>query len=162
MKRPATLLFVLLMIVLVPLELACAYLAYETFGEITSHLYFFVVAINLAFIALAIGYPRAAALGAVVLGLVIIPFQLVLGYRLVRVQTEASRILGYVYEHRIDTGQYPEDLSDYEFHDSTMKNYIQVYRLDGSYGGFILAYRVGTESTSHTYSPDNGWSYYPD
>ena len=60
MRRPTTQLFALLMLVLVPLELACAYLAYETIGEIVSHLYFFTVGINLIFTLVAIRYPRVS------------------------------------------------------------------------------------------------------
>jgi hypothetical protein len=162
MRKPTTQLFILLMLVLVPLELACAYLAYETIGEIVSSLYFLAVALNLVFILVAIRYPRAAALGAVALALAIVPYQLMLGHRLLRVQAEASVIVAYAYEQRLATGEYPGDLADYEYRDSTARKYIQRYTTDGSMGGFFLAFRVGTESTSHTYSPENGWSYYPD
>ena len=162
MRKPEILLFVLLMVILVPLELTCAYLAYQTIGEIVSHLYFLAVGINLLIVVLAIRYPRAAALGAFVLGLTIIPYQLVLGHRLLRVQLEASQMVAFVYEQRLSSGEYPVGLGDYEFRDPAMEKYIQVYRADESTGGFVLAYRVATESTSHTYSPDVGWSYYPD
>ena len=162
MRKPTTQLSVLLMLVLVPIELACAYLAYETIGEIVSGLYFIAVIINLVFIVVAIRFPRAAALGAVALALAIIPFQLVLGRRLLRVQTEASQIVAYVYEQRLATGEYPADLADYEYRDPTTRKYIQRYAADESVGDFRLAFRVGTKNTSHTYSPDVGWSYYPD
>ena len=162
MRRSETLLFVLLIVVLVPLELACAYLAYETIGEIVSHFYFLAVGINLVVIAVAIRYPRAAALGAFALALAIIPYQLVLGHRLLRVQLEASRIVAFAYEQRLSAGKYPADLAGYQFRDPAMEKYIQGYWTEESSGGFMLAFRVGTESTSHTYSPDVGWSYYPD
>lgn len=163
-KKTELLLFVLLMGILVPLEVLCAYLAYETIGEIVSALYFIVLAINLVFIVVAIRYRAAAALGAVVLGLAIIPYQLVLGYRLLRVQAEAASIVAYVYEYKLDTGEYPSDLTDYVFEDPATREYVQDYWADDSpdWGGFRLSYRIGTESTSHTYSPQNGWGYYPD
>ncbi len=162
MKKGETLLFGLLMLVLIPLELMCAYLAYETIGEVVSVMYFLAVGINLVFIVLAVRNRTLAALGAVVLGLVIIPYQLVLGQRLLRVQAEAARVVSYVYEQRLATGEYPADLSNYEFHDSAMASYVQNYRPDETRGGFVFAYRVGTETTSHTYSPQDGWSYYAD
>ena len=105
---------------------------------------------------------RAAALGAVTLALAIIPLQLMLGHRVLRVQAEASRIVAHVYEQRLATGEYPVDLADYEYRDPTTRKYVQLYAADESAGGFLLAFRVGTENTSHTYSPDVGWSYYPD
>ena len=69
LKRPAFHVFALLMLVLVPLELVCAYLAYETIGEISSMLTYFAVGLNLIFIVVALRYPRAAAVGAVLLGM---------------------------------------------------------------------------------------------
>ena len=163
-KKTEILLFGLLLGILVPLEVLCAYLAYETIGEIVSSLYFIVLGINLVFMVVAIRYRAVAALGAVVLGLAIIPYQLVLGHRLLRAQAEAASIVAYVYEYRLNAGEYPLDLSDYVFEDSAMREYIQEYRAGDSthWGGFLLAYRVGTESTSHTYSPQHGWGYYPD
>jgi hypothetical protein len=162
MERSKRWLLALLMLVLVPLEVACAYLAFETLGEVTSMLYFIAVAVNLLFILLAIRRPGAAAVGAFVLGLVIIPYQAVLGQRLIRVQAEAARIVSYAYEERLESGEFPADLAGYVFHDPGTELYIQNYSLSDEYGGFVLAYRVGTENTSHTYSPKDGWSYYPD
>jgi len=162
MRKPTTQLFILLMLVLVPLEIGCAYLVHETIGEVTSSLYFLAVALNLVFIVAALRYPRAAGLGALALALAIVPYQLVLGDRLLRVQQEASRIVAYAYEERLAAGAYPADLSDYGYHDPAMQKYIQRYAADDSAGGFFLAYRVGTENTSHTYTPENGWGYYPD
>ena len=162
MRKSERWLFGMLMVVLVPLEIGCAYLAFETLGEVTSALYLMATGINLIFIILAIRHPTAAAVAALILGLLIIPYQAVLGDRLVRVQSEAARIVGYAYEQRLETGVFPADLSEYEFHDPAMRPYIQSYRRDGSAGEFTLVFRVGTESTSHRYTPEYGWSYYPD
>jgi hypothetical protein len=162
MRKQTALLFILLMQILVPLELACAYLAYETLGEITCTLYFLAVGFNLVFVVVAIRRPVPAALGAVVLGLAIIPYQLMLGHRLLRVQREACQIVAHVYETRPATGEYPSDLANYEYRDPDMESFIQSYRSDESVGGFVLSFRVGTENTSHTYTPESGWSYYPD
>ena len=162
LKRPAFHVFALLLLVLVPLELVCAYLAYETIGEISSMLTYFAAGLNLILIVVALRYPRAAAAGAVLLGLAIVPYQLVLGDRLIRVQAEAAQIVGHVYEERLRTGQFPADLGAYTPLDPPTMAYIQRYERNGAVGGFFLAYRVGTESTSHSYTPDGGWSYYPD
>ena len=163
-NKTEVLLFALIMAILIPLEVLCAYLAYETIGEIVSKLYFFAVAINLVFILVAIRYRAVAALGAVALGLAIIPYQLVLGHRLLRVQVEAASIVGYVYDEKLQSGEYPADLSEFVFEDPAMERYVQAYRVDDStdWDGFLLSYCVGTESTSHTYSPRHGWGYYPD
>jgi hypothetical protein len=162
MKKVETWLFVLLLGVLVPLEIFCAYLAYETLGQVVSALYFLAVGINLVFILLAVRSRSLAALGVVALALVIIPYQLLLGQRLVRVQAEAARIVSFAYEQKIATGEYPPDLASYTFYDPEMEKYVQDYQVDASLGGFVVFYRVGTETTSHSYSPRYGWGYYPD
>ncbi len=162
MKKVEILLFVLLLAVIVPLEVLCAFLAHETIGEVTSTLYFLALGINLLFVVLAARSRSLAALGVVALALIIIPYQVLLGQRLLRVQAEAARIVTFAYEHKLNSGEYPPDLADYSFNDPEMKKYVQVYRIDESRGGFVLRYRVGTESTSHWYDPAGGWGYYPD
>jgi hypothetical protein len=155
-------LFGLLVGFLVPLEVFCAYLAFETIGEIVSTLYFLAAGLNLLFILLAFRKRTLAALGVVLLATAIIPYQLYLGNRLVRVQAEASRIVTYVYAERIDTGEYPSSLANYEFHDPGVKRFIQSYRVEDDAGAFALFFRVGTENTSHYYLSQTGWGYYPD
>ncbi len=161
--RTEILLFALLMGVLIPLELLCALLAYETLGEITSYIYFMgIVGLNSLFIILAFRYRAAAALSAVLLALLIIPYQVILGQRLLRVQAEATHIVAFVFEQKVQSGAFPSDLSSYAFHDAEMKAYIKSYQLDEVREQFTVFYRVGTESTSHWYSSQNGWGYYPD
>ena len=102
------------------------------------------------------------AVGAIVLAVVIIPYQLWLGARLLRVQSEAARIVTYAYEEHARTGAYPVDLSGYHYHDPSVRSFVQRYAAEDRHGGFQLVYRVGTENTSHWYSPKDGWAYYPD
>lgn len=162
-RKETIIVFVLLLGVLIPLELFCAVLAYETIGEITSSLYVIgVIGLNLLFIVLAFRYRTVAALGVVVLALLVIPYQVVLGQRLLRVQAEVTHIVSYAYEQRIMSGEFPSDLSSYAFHDIAMEVYIQRYQIDQTHEQFTVFYRVGTESTSHWYSSADGWGYYPD
>jgi len=155
--------FLLLTGILVPLELFCASLAYETIGEITSRLYFLgIIPLNLLFIALFFRFQKTAMLGVVALALIIIPYQLLLGTRLLRIQAETVRIVAYVYEEKEKTGAYPVDLSAYTFQDAHIQPFIQGYRLDPLKEHFIVYFRVGTDTTSHWYSSETGWGYYPD
>jgi hypothetical protein len=161
--KSETLLFILLVGTLIPLEIICALLAYETLGEITSQLYFIsVIGINLLLVMLAFRYRTIATLGIVGLALLIIPYQVILGNRLIRVQAETTRIVSFVYEQNAQNGTFPTDLSKYTFHDMETKAYIQSYELDAENKHFMVFYRVGTESTSHWYSSKDGWGYYPD
>jgi len=162
-RKETIIVFVLLLGVLIPLELFCAVLAYETIGEITSSLYVIgVIGLNLLFIMLAFRYRVAAMLGVVVLALLVIPYQVVLGQRLLKVQAEVTHIVSYAYEQRIQSGVFPSDLSGYAFHDTALEVYIQRYQLDQAQEQFTVFYRVGTENTSHWYSSTDGWGYYPD
>ena len=155
-------LFMLLMIVLILVEIACARLAYETLGEIMSSIYAVAVALNLVPLLLFFRHRAAAVLIALALALIIIPYQLILVDRWQRAQAEADRILVYANEQRSLAGRYPNDLIGYSFQDREMQTYLNEYLLDDTRGGFVLSYWVGTPTTSHTYSPATGWTYYPD
>lgn len=153
-----------LILLLALLEAASVYAAYHTLGEIARLLYGLIAAAgNLGVLLLARRKRRAAALAALLLALAVVPYQAALAVRLHRVQGEAARIVAYAYEQRLQTGAYPADLTGYPFHDAAMRPFIQGYqRNEAECGGFCLFYRVGAESTSHSYSPRNGWGYYPD
>lgn len=158
-NRTEIILFALLMIVLVPVEWLCARLAYSTLGAITSHLYeLAVVGINLVVVLVATRSRLAAATLAMVIALLIIPYQFVLGDRLLRVQAEAAGIVAYAYEYRVETGEFPADLDGYTFRDRAMAPFVQSYERSDELG-FFLRYRVGTVNTSHLYSPAYGWGY---
>ncbi len=161
-KKAEWVLFALLMITLILLEALCARLAYETLGEVMSTVYGLLVTLNLIPLVLFLRHRTAATLIALALALVIIPYQLILADRLWRAQAEAERILAYAYEQRLNTGRYPPSLIEYNYRDQDMAAYVHEYQLDDMRGGFVLSYSVGTPTTSHTYSPATGWTYYPD
>jgi hypothetical protein len=85
-----------------------------------------------------------------------------LGYRFIEVQTEVAAIVSHAYDQKINSGEFPEDLTNYRYQNPDMEMYIQNYRLNEERGGFTVIYRVGTESTSHWFSSNDGWGYYPD
>ena len=153
----------LLLVVLVPVELICAAAAYETIGEVASAFYWFIIILgNGVVLVVALGSRAIAGTLALLVGLMIIPYQVVLMDRLSRIQTEAARIVAYAYETRLRTGAYPADLTGYTYADPPMRKFIQHYERSSWNGGFQLTYFVGTETASHWYSPDEGWMYYPD
>ncbi|MGI5918002.1 MAG: hypothetical protein ACOX9A_16320 [Anaerolineae bacterium] len=162
-NRMEIILFALLMVVLVSVEWLCARLAYWTLGEVTSFIYkLAVVGLNLVVIIVAARNRPVASTLAMMVALLIIPYQMMLGDRLLRVRAEAAGIVAYAYEYRIETGGFPTDLRGYTFRDRAMEPFIQHYERRDEQGGFFLGYRVGTVNTSHSYSPAYGWSYYPD
>ena len=161
--RTDVLLFALLLGALIPLEFVCALLAYETVGETTSGIYLVsIIGLNLLFLAVAFRYRAVAAIAVVGLALLIIPYQVILGDRLLRVQAEVTRLVSSVYEQKFMSGVFPSDLSGYTFSDTEMKTFIQSYQVSQTCEQFTIFYRVGSESTSHWYSSEDGWGYYPD
>jgi hypothetical protein len=151
----------LVLAILVPLEILAGRLAYETLGDLESAFLLLAVGLNLPLALLALWRPLPAALAGVVLGLLLIPEQVILGRRLVEVQREATAIVAYAYEVRATTGRFPETLDGYTPIDERNLRQIQDYRvLEG--GDFVVRYFVGTRSTSHWYSSATGWGYYPD
>jgi hypothetical protein len=146
----------ILMAVLVPVEYACARLAYHTIGEVISAAYVMLVLANIVPLAFVIPAPRVARVLLILLALLIIPYQLFLGVRWWRVHREAQRIVEHAQNHKAGTGGYPADLSGYVFRDPGVQEFI-------SYdGGTNVMYSVGSSGTLHWYDEDEGWLYYPD
>ncbi|RXK55049.1 hypothetical protein ESB00_03880 [Oleiharenicola lentus] len=145
-----------------PLEALCAYLAFETIGEIVSLLYFIAAALNLPLAVLAWKKPLIGAIACIVLAAAIVPYQLVLAKRLVDVQAEATRIVAFAYSTKGDTGSFPSDLRSYSFANPSVARFFQKYTRFRNSDGFQLVYRIGTVSTSHWYSTEGGWGYAPD
>lgn len=145
------------------LEIFCAQLAFETLNEITSGLYFFIVSMNiLPVILLVLNKHKQVALGIIVLlGIMIVPYQLYLGNKLNMLKEEAANITAYIYEHKINQGSYPKNLNGYIFNFPNLKEHFR-YTLE-SEKKFIIDYYVGTETTSHFYNSEiKKWKYYPD
>lgn len=152
----------LLFAVLVPVEVACAFLAHHTLGKLDSGLYFLLVIVGNAVPLTLIFFHRRAALTTVIgLATLIIPYQLLLGVRWWRVHREAERIVRHLYAREAATGQFPADLGGYRFRDAGMADLIS-YQRDAPRGPFQVVYSIGTPTTSHWYAPADGWSYYPD
>lgn len=160
-SRSERALALLVLAILVPLEILAGRLAYETLGEINEALLLLAVVLNVPIALLALWKPLPGALVGVALGLLLIPQQVVLGQRLVKVQREVSAIVGWAYNVRAETGEFPENLDGYEPRDEANLRWVQAYWLLES-GEFMVFYRVGTENTSHWYSSAGGWGYYPD
>ena len=144
------------------LEKFCAELAFHTIGEVLSWLdHVFVIWLNVIPIILyAVKFRKIAVVIILALALLLIPHQLFLGYRFIQLQDEAHAIVEYAYKTKVQTGSYPEDLSKYEFKNPHLEKHIQRY--ESKDNSFRFWYFVGTTGTSHSYSPDGGWFYYPD
>jgi hypothetical protein len=154
--------FIIFLTTTMLLEKFCAELAFHTIGEVLSWLYHvFVIWLNvIPMILYAVKFKKMAVSIILAIALLLIPYNLFLGYRFIQLQDEAHAIVEYVYKTKVQTGSYPEDLSEYEFKNPHLEKHIQRY--ESKDNSFRLLYFVGTRGTSHSYSPEGGWFYYPD
>lgn len=156
-------LYITILLLLI-LQFFCARLAYRTIGEITSSLYFAVLVLNsiplVIFIFMRKGLEFLLSL-ILLTSLIIIPYQLFLGYRLILLGQEAGSITGYIYAQRLENDAYPDDLSGYDFEFPELEDHF-TYQKENE-DEFYMSYHVSTPSTSHYYHSVNGkWGYYPD
>jgi len=152
----------LLFVCVVPIEVLCALLAYETLGEIDSAFYFMTIALNIPFFILAWKKPFAGAIACVALAGLIIPYQAYLGKRMIDVQAEATHMVAYVYSVKAETGEFPSNLIGYSYANSNTSRFFQRYNRFRGKARFAITYRIGKEGTSHWYDSKTGWGYYPD
>lgn len=152
----------ILLLVLTPLELGCARLAYHTLSEVDSiGLFLILIAGNLlTLLTLAVRLPRMSIVLMILISLLIIPNQIRLGIRLLMLNNEASRIVEYVESEVARTGKCPSNLSKYKFAFSSNEKHIQSYRV--APGGYIFYWYIGNRNASHWYAPLQGYRYYPD
>ena len=162
--RPySALFFVGVASVAVALEFYAAHLAYYTIGEIASAAYIFLILVlNGPFILLGLfrRTRRLAYAWLLTLAALLVPYQLYLEVCWYRLDDEARAIIAYVSAHNSKHGSYPADLSGYTFRHPDLRGEINYNTT--SRPGFYLGYSIGSWMTSHDYSPQGGWFYYPD
>lgn len=155
--------FIALLAVLVLLEALSARLAYHTVGAVFSGLMYLAIALNLVPLVMYLAHRHLLATAlALVLGLALVVPQVVFGERLYALQAEAARIVAYAYDTRAQTGAFPASLDGYTFADPGLAEHFHEYGTSEEQGGLYVSYWVSTPSTSHYYSVEHGWGYYPD
>jgi len=154
-------------IFLVALEIYCAKLAFENLAEIISDfLLYIIVPINIIPILLLFsGKKIRLAIGILmVLGLIVVPYQLFLNDKLINLKEESANITAYLHKYEIVNKKLPSDLSGYTFSFPKLQKNFNYY-IDKQSGKeqFYLTYFVGSNSTHHFYSSeDDKWGYNPD
>ena len=158
--RHSLILMLVLFAVLVPAEFGCGLLAYHTLGEILSGLVRLLLLLNLVFLAaFAVGSRRFAIIGILAVAVWIVPYHVTLGLRWWLIHQDATAIVDFAERTRIETGEFPLDLTAYEFRHPSIKRYIQYCHQPQT---FRVSYHIGTTSTSHWYNHGEPWQYYPD
>ncbi len=159
-KQIDVLCFLLLLIILIPLEIMSGFLAYETIGAIVSAIYFAtIITVNLIAAIIAFRFRTLAMMIIIVTAVAIIPYQIALGQRMMNLERETTYIVTYAYEKKLQNGAFPKDLSGYTFQNPEISKFISY---SAKPDRFRVEYFVGTPTTSHSYDSQIGWSYYPD
>ena len=152
----------LLFLLAIPVEIFCTYIAYYTDGDLIVGVWSTLILLNFIFIAIAFKYQTVAAILSSALALLLIPEIFCSCVRYIHIQDEAARIVTYAYEYKLETGNFPRDLSGYTFKYPSLKKHISKYEVDPEEGGIFLAYWINNSTAFHWYSSNRGWGYYPD
>lgn len=158
-----TVIFFAITIILFLLELWASDLAYENYGWAESGLLYLISFCNIIPILLFLfKKPRIAFFTLIVLGLIIIPKQLILTQKYILEKEEGANIANHIYQQKILTGRFPENLDNYTFMFPNLKNDFSYNK--ESEDDFIILFSVGSKNTSHYFRHSRGdkWSYYDD
>ena len=153
--------FKLILLILVVLEIVGCYYAYYTLGEVKQFFCFLILSLNI--IPLFHYFFRKKTISlvfGVVIGLLLIPYQTFLLYQWGELNRESSMIIKYIYTFQKDKGEFPNNISGYQFENKKLACNFS-YRINSK--GFGLHYYVGTKGITHFYYHNVGkWEYYPD
>lgn len=149
------------MVLLIAAEIACAELAWHTIGEVVSSLYVILIFFNIIPFLLGFTKFRRLAVGlALLCALLIIPYQVLLGYRWHLLRQETLSIVAHVNQVKKQTGEYPPNLSAYQFLHPRLQHHITYEYYEPT--NYSVYFYIGTPDTSHWYNSNSGWGYYPD
>jgi hypothetical protein len=162
MKTSLRLIFVLAAVILIPVELCCVASSLETQGEVLQGLFQILIWGNVVWIAICWWLPRAAIVGLLCLAFLIIPYQVVLLGRLVRIDKEVMRIVDSRVQMRVNGKPFPKSLDDYKFADPSIREFIYSYSASEEGTNFGISYFVVQPGITHSYNFQGGWDYYPD
>lgn len=130
------------------LEKVSAELAYHNLGGIYSATFYLAIWLNIIPMLLYAFKLRNTAIVAVfTLVLLLVPYQLYLGYQYIQLQNEAQSIVDYVTQEKYQTGKFPEDISGYTFRKAYLKEHFHYRRSKGHQTDdivFSFHYYIGT------------------
>jgi hypothetical protein len=175
----SSILFLVLTVILILFEIIASNMAFENFGEITSGFYQLLIFVNITPILLFVfNYKKFALVALLILGIIIIPENLIVNNRLIKLKEESSNIILFAYQSKLYNGSFPKDLKNYVFKYAELEKHISYTKEFVNHSEnknemkdhFGLFYYVGTKSTSHFLMKsdygDNSkfiqWYYYPD
>lgn len=161
LKKKKDLNFKLILLTLFLLEIvACCY-AYYTLGGVKQFFCFLILSLNIIpFILYLYRIKIISFVIGLIIGLLLIPYQIILVTKWFKLKTESSMLVEYIYRYQKVNGEFPESISDYDFKNHQLTDNFSYY-IDSK--NFVLQYYLGTKGTTHSYYHKSGkWEYYPD
>lgn len=163
MKNLTTLLFLLFFSILAASEFVAIYFSYENYNWAVPGLLSLLALWNI-FAVILFYYKNhvTAIILLLIIGGAIVPHQFYLHFKHLSIKAEAVSISNYVYQKKIATGQFPENIDDYNPDNKKVMSHIW-YKLEEK-DDFLIVYYVGTRNTAHYYrhSWENNWNYCDD
>ena len=152
----------LILLILIALEIVGCYYAYYTLGEVKQFFWILILLLNI--IPLLFYFFRRKKIALVIglaIALLIIPYQTFLFFQWQELKRESSMIIEYIYRYQKDKGEFPKNISKYEFKNQKLTgNFSYNQNSNKSFG---LHYYLGTKGTTHFYNHNvKKWEYYPD
>jgi len=155
--------FSVLLIVLLIGEVYCAQLSYENYGWWMPPFLYLIILLNILPIILFLRKKQALAVTILAtIAFLIIPNQLFLSHKYLLEREEGANITNYIYQQKLRTGKFPDNLKDYIFKYPELEDDFNYIKSDEN--DFEVHFSVGTTSTSHFFihHGDGKWQYYDD
>lgn len=151
----------LLILTFLVLEMLACYYAYYTLGEVKQFLCVLILCLNIVpFVLYLFKLKKVSFIIALIIGLVLVPYQIFLLVQWSDLKKESITIVEYIYDYQKEKGAFPKNISDYKFENKKLVGNFS-YRINSK--GFGLHYYIGTKGTTHFYYHNVGkWEYYPD
>ncbi|MHB0756885.1 hypothetical protein [Polaribacter sp. M15] len=161
LKNKSDLNFKIILITLVLFEIISCYYAYYTLGEVKQFIFILILSLNIiSFLLYHYKLKIISLVVAIIIGLVIIPYQSLLVSKWFELKKESSMLVEYLHSYKRKNGEFPENISDYTFQNQKLTSNFSYYINSND---FRLHYYIGTKGTTHFYYNNVGkWEYYPD
>jgi len=163
MKSTLNYSYLIFFLALISIEVFCIFQSYANYGWTMPILLSIIASFNILPILFFFIFKKeiAATICALIIGILIIPDQLYLMVKHIKLKEEVANISNYVYQRKLKVGEFPANINDYNFVYPNLKKDI-FYTCENR--TFMIRYSVGTHSTTHWF--DSGrmekWSYYDD
>jgi hypothetical protein len=151
------------------LEVVCANLSYYTLAALGR--VGMMLAVGLNFFVLMFywrGLRNTALVLAFVIAILVIPYNLLLGQRLLALTEEREHVIAYINHIKEETGLYPANLYEYRYKNWYLSGFFRIYTLqqyptmEQPFGVGYCPTARGECSYGYWYSPAYGWTYSDD